>query len=143
MRFVNVNVASMDAVKHSGVGVQADARETLTALTDALAGWSVDDAHRTRTAELAAAWEATVEAAYHPEVPSAGEGGRLTQNEEAIRLHVHQAAQSAGRVPSVDEVHEGAPAIAYAGRNPAAQRVGIISCEKRPDLGARGGPGKA
>src|SRR3712207_9389826 len=65
----------------SGVGIQADARETLTALTDALAGWSVDDAYRARTAELAAAWEATVEAAYHPEVPSAGEGGRLTQNE--------------------------------------------------------------
>src|SRR4051794_4751978 len=81
VRFVNVNVAAMDAAKHAGVTVQADARETLTALTDALAGWSVDDAHRQRTAELAAQWEATVEAAYHPEVPSAGEGGRLTQNE--------------------------------------------------------------
>src|SRR5215218_8205180 len=81
VRFVNVNVAAMDAVKHAGVGIQADARETLTALTDALAGWSVDDAHRQQTAELAAAWEATVEAAYHPETPSAGEGGRLTQNE--------------------------------------------------------------
>ncbi|RBY83604.1 3D-(3,5/4)-trihydroxycyclohexane-1,2-dione acylhydrolase (decyclizing) [Geodermatophilus sp. TF02-6] len=80
VRFVNVNVAAMDAVKHAGVMVQADARETLTALTDALAGWSVDDAHRQRTAELRDAWEATVEAAYHPEVPSAGEGG-LTQNE--------------------------------------------------------------
>src|SRR3712207_8682900 len=65
----------------SGVGIQADARETLAALTDALAGWSVDDAYRTRTAELAAAWEATVEAAYHPETPGACEGGRLTQNE--------------------------------------------------------------
>jgi 3D-(3,5/4)-trihydroxycyclohexane-1,2-dione acylhydrolase (decyclizing) len=81
VRFVNVNVASMDAAKHAGVGVQADAREALTALAAALAGWSVDEAHRARTAALAAAWEATVEAAYHPEVPSAGEGGRLTQNE--------------------------------------------------------------
>ncbi|MCV2490302.1 3D-(3,5/4)-trihydroxycyclohexane-1,2-dione acylhydrolase (decyclizing) [Geodermatophilus sp. YIM 151500] len=81
VRFVNVNVASMDAAKHAGVTVQADARETLTALTEALAGWSVDDAHRRRTAELAAEWEATVEAAYHPATPSAGEGGRLTQNE--------------------------------------------------------------
>jgi 3D-(3,5/4)-trihydroxycyclohexane-1,2-dione acylhydrolase (decyclizing) len=81
VRFVNINVASFDAAKESAVGVVADAREALTALTGALAGWSVDDAYRTRTAELAAAWEATVEAAYHPEVPSAGEGGRLTQNE--------------------------------------------------------------
>src|SRR4051794_20789746 len=81
VRFVNVNVASIDAVKQAGLTVQADARETLDALTGALTGWSVDDAYRSRTAELAAAWEATVEAAYHPEVPSAGEGGRLTQNE--------------------------------------------------------------
>jgi 3D-(3,5/4)-trihydroxycyclohexane-1,2-dione acylhydrolase (decyclizing) len=81
VRFVNVNAASMDAVKHSGVGVQADARETLLALGDALAGWSVDDAHRSRTAQLAAEWERTVDAAYHPPTPVAGEGGRLSQNE--------------------------------------------------------------
>ncbi|SNT03935.1 3D-(3,5/4)-trihydroxycyclohexane-1,2-dione hydrolase [Geodermatophilus pulveris] len=81
VRFVNVNVAAMDAAKHAGVTVQADARETLTALSGALAGWSVDDGYRQRTAELAAQWEATVQAAYHPPTPSAGEGGRLTQNE--------------------------------------------------------------
>jgi 3D-(3,5/4)-trihydroxycyclohexane-1,2-dione acylhydrolase (decyclizing) len=81
VRFVNINVASLDAAKASAVGVVADARETLTTLTGALAGWSVDGNYRARVTELAAAWEATVEAAYHPEVPSAGEGGRLTQNE--------------------------------------------------------------
>ncbi|SFK76844.1 3D-(3,5/4)-trihydroxycyclohexane-1,2-dione acylhydrolase (decyclizing) [Geodermatophilus ruber] len=79
VRFVNVNVAAMDAAKHAGVTVQADAREALTALTGALAGWSVDDAYRGRAAELAAEWERTVEAAYHP--VTAGEGGRLSQNE--------------------------------------------------------------
>jgi 3D-(3,5/4)-trihydroxycyclohexane-1,2-dione acylhydrolase (decyclizing) len=81
VRFVNVNVASLDAVKHAGVTVQADARETLTALTGALAGWSVDEVYRASVAGLAAEWERTVEAAYHPPTPSAGEGGRLTQNE--------------------------------------------------------------
>jgi 3D-(3,5/4)-trihydroxycyclohexane-1,2-dione acylhydrolase (decyclizing) len=81
VRFVNVNVASLDAAKESGVSLVADAREALDALTGALAGWSVDDAYRARTAELAAAWEATVEAAYHPPLPGAGEGGRLSQNE--------------------------------------------------------------
>jgi 3D-(3,5/4)-trihydroxycyclohexane-1,2-dione acylhydrolase (decyclizing) len=81
VRFVNVNVAPLDAVKHAGVTVQADARETLIALTDALAGWSVDDGYRAHAAELAAEWERTVEAAYHPATPSAGDGGRLTQNE--------------------------------------------------------------
>jgi 3D-(3,5/4)-trihydroxycyclohexane-1,2-dione acylhydrolase (decyclizing) len=81
VRFVNVNVTAMDAAKHAGVTVQADAREALTALGGALAGWSVDEAYRARTADLAAAWEATVEAAYHPAAPGAGESGRLTQNE--------------------------------------------------------------
>jgi 3D-(3,5/4)-trihydroxycyclohexane-1,2-dione acylhydrolase (decyclizing) len=81
VRFVNVNVGSPDAAKHAGVAVQADAREALTALTEALSGWAVDDGHRQRTTELAAAWESTVERAYHPEVPSAGAGGLLTQNE--------------------------------------------------------------
>jgi 3D-(3,5/4)-trihydroxycyclohexane-1,2-dione acylhydrolase (decyclizing) len=80
VRFVNVNVAGMDAVKQAGVGVVADARETLETFTEALAGWSVDPSYRARAAELAAAWEATVEAAYHPAAP-AGEGGRLSQNE--------------------------------------------------------------
>jgi 3D-(3,5/4)-trihydroxycyclohexane-1,2-dione acylhydrolase (decyclizing) len=81
VRFVNVNVASMDAAKHAGITVQADAREALTALTAELAGWSVEESYRARTAELAAAWEATVQAAYHPPVPGAGDGGRLSQNE--------------------------------------------------------------
>jgi 3D-(3,5/4)-trihydroxycyclohexane-1,2-dione acylhydrolase (decyclizing) len=79
VRFVNVNVGSPDAAKHAGIAVQADAREALTALAAALEGWSVDDAYRTRTTELKDVWEATVEAAYHPE--TSGADGRLTQNE--------------------------------------------------------------
>jgi 3D-(3,5/4)-trihydroxycyclohexane-1,2-dione acylhydrolase (decyclizing) len=81
VRFVNVNVASMDAVKEAGISLVADAREGLVAFTEALAGWSVDDEYRAHAAELVAAWEATVEAAYHPPAPAAGEGGRLSQNE--------------------------------------------------------------
>jgi 3D-(3,5/4)-trihydroxycyclohexane-1,2-dione acylhydrolase (decyclizing) len=81
VRFVNVNVASMDAAKNAGVTVHADAREALTALAAALEGWSVDDSYWERTAQLAADWERTVEAAYHPPTPSAGDGDRLTQNE--------------------------------------------------------------
>lgn len=65
VRFVNVNVANLDAVKHAGVRVLADARETLVALTDALDGWSVNDAYRQMARELAAQWDRTVDAAYH------------------------------------------------------------------------------
>src|SRR5579859_7978299 len=64
VRFVNVNVASFDAAKQSGVAVVADARAALEALAGALAGWSAEPAHRARAAELAARWQATVEAAY-------------------------------------------------------------------------------
>jgi len=76
VRFVNVNVAAFDAVKLSALSVVADARETLRALTDALAGWSVDDAHRQRARELAAAWDRTVERAYtlgHRPLPAQSE----------------------------------------------------------------------
>jgi 3D-(3,5/4)-trihydroxycyclohexane-1,2-dione acylhydrolase (decyclizing) len=65
VRFVNVNVAGLDAVKHAGVPVVADARETITALTAALQGWSVDEDHRRLATRLAAEWDETVERAYH------------------------------------------------------------------------------
>ena len=66
VRFVNVNVASFDAAKQSGVAVVADARAALDALALALAlaGWSAEPAYRARAAELSARWQATVEAAY-------------------------------------------------------------------------------
>ena len=59
VRFVNVNVAALDAVKHAGVGIVADARETLRALTGALAGWSTEPAYRRLAGELAAEWDET------------------------------------------------------------------------------------
>jgi 3D-(3,5/4)-trihydroxycyclohexane-1,2-dione acylhydrolase (decyclizing) len=59
VRFVNLNVASLDAAKHAGVMLLADAREGLDALTDALAGrrWE-------RTWDTSA-WDAEVDRAFH------------------------------------------------------------------------------
>jgi 3D-(3,5/4)-trihydroxycyclohexane-1,2-dione acylhydrolase (decyclizing) len=76
VRFLNVNVAGMDAIKQTGVAVVADAREALHALTGALSGWSVADAYREHARELAAAWDATVERAYtlgHGPLPAQSE----------------------------------------------------------------------
>jgi 3D-(3,5/4)-trihydroxycyclohexane-1,2-dione acylhydrolase (decyclizing) len=76
VRFVNVNIATMDAVKQAGVGVVADAREALRALTGALSDWSVDPAYRERAGRLAAEWDATVERAYtlgHGPLPAQSE----------------------------------------------------------------------
>jgi 3D-(3,5/4)-trihydroxycyclohexane-1,2-dione acylhydrolase (decyclizing) len=65
VRFVNCNVAPVDAFKHAGVPLVADARAGLDALAEALAGWRADDAWRRRAAERGRAWDAAVERVYH------------------------------------------------------------------------------
>ena len=83
VRFVNINIATFDAGKHSGYAVLADAREALTALSAELEGWSVSDAYRRRQARLWREWDAQVEATYHPpaSVTDALPEGMLTQGE--------------------------------------------------------------
>jgi 3D-(3,5/4)-trihydroxycyclohexane-1,2-dione acylhydrolase (decyclizing) len=81
VRFVNINVAPIDAVKHSGASVVADAREALESLTELLAGHQVDPAYVDEYAQLDSDWQASVDAAYHPDPPNAGAGGLLTQGE--------------------------------------------------------------
>jgi 3D-(3,5/4)-trihydroxycyclohexane-1,2-dione acylhydrolase (decyclizing) len=77
VRFVNINVASFDAVKQGGLSVVADAREAIEALTEALADYSVSDDYRTRTIELATQWDDTVTAAYRVE----DDGSSLNQSQ--------------------------------------------------------------
>src|SRR5205823_4451430 len=61
VRFVNVNVAAFDAAKHSGLALVADAREALTALSNALEGFSADATWTARARDEKAAWEAEVD----------------------------------------------------------------------------------
>ena len=75
-RFVNLNVAPVDAFKQSGLPLVADAREGLEALGEALEGFTVADEHRERARELAAAWDEAVERAYrlgHGPLPAQSE----------------------------------------------------------------------
>jgi 3D-(3,5/4)-trihydroxycyclohexane-1,2-dione acylhydrolase (decyclizing) len=81
VRFVNINLTGMDAIKQVGLAVQADARETLSALLPLLEGYQVDRKYVEKYTELDAAWEETVEKAYLPSTPNAGADGQLTQNE--------------------------------------------------------------
>jgi 3D-(3,5/4)-trihydroxycyclohexane-1,2-dione acylhydrolase (decyclizing) len=81
VRFVNVNVAGLDAIKQAGIAIQADARETLKALLPLHDGYRVDDSYVAEYTELNAAWEETVQQVYLPEIPNAGADGLLTQNE--------------------------------------------------------------
>ncbi len=76
VRFVNVNVAPVDAFKHAATPVVADAREALEALAGALAGWAADDDWRQAAAGHNRDWDAKVERVYragHGPLPSQGE----------------------------------------------------------------------
>ncbi|GAA2778284.1 3D-(3,5/4)-trihydroxycyclohexane-1,2-dione acylhydrolase (decyclizing) [Mycolicibacterium pallens] len=76
VRFVNINVASLDSVKQGGVSVVSDAREAIEALSPALKGYTIDDEYRSRVAELAAEWDNTVSSVYATE-----DGVQLNQNQ--------------------------------------------------------------
>ena len=77
VRFVNINVASLDSVKQGGIPVVSDAREAIEALDAAIGDYSVDDDYRSATADLARHWEDTVAEAYRIDDDSAG----LNQNQ--------------------------------------------------------------
>ena len=65
-RFVAVNAARFDAVKHRAAPVVGDAREGIAELDAALADWSADPDWVARGRREYAAWNATVEAATRP-----------------------------------------------------------------------------
>jgi 3D-(3,5/4)-trihydroxycyclohexane-1,2-dione acylhydrolase (decyclizing) len=62
--FVNVNVAAMDAHKHSGLGLVGDARATIVRLGVLLDGWSAPPAARDQAARLNREWEDEVSRLY-------------------------------------------------------------------------------
>ncbi|GAB3216446.1 3D-(3,5/4)-trihydroxycyclohexane-1,2-dione acylhydrolase (decyclizing) [Mycolicibacterium hippocampi] len=76
VRFVNINVASLDSVKQGGVSVVSDAREALEALDVALSDYTVGGEYRARVGELATEWNDTVSEVYRTE-----DGAALNQNQ--------------------------------------------------------------
>ncbi len=76
VRFVNVNVADLDAAKHAGVGLVGDARATLEALEVSLAGHEVEAAYREESGKANAGWDAEVQRLYtleHGPLPAQSE----------------------------------------------------------------------
>ena len=74
--FLNVNIASFDAHKLSGTPLVGDARATIDALAEALAGYRVDDSYRELVNRLNAEWDSEVQRIYHlnnAPLPSQGE----------------------------------------------------------------------
>ncbi|WP_351227192.1 3D-(3,5/4)-trihydroxycyclohexane-1,2-dione acylhydrolase (decyclizing) [Streptomyces sp. NPDC002133] len=64
VRFINLNVARLDAVKHSAEPLVADARAGLEALARELSQWRTGEAYRARVRELAADWRRATDRAY-------------------------------------------------------------------------------
>jgi 3D-(3,5/4)-trihydroxycyclohexane-1,2-dione acylhydrolase (decyclizing) len=76
VHFVNVNVASFDAAKHSGLALEADAKLALAELAEALSGRRADEAWTRRAADEARSWGDEVERlthAGHAPLPSQAE----------------------------------------------------------------------
>src|SRR5690606_13391713 len=65
--FININVAEFDAYKQSACPLTGDARATLAALTERLAGYRVATDYRDRVAAYGRSWDEKVAAAYAPE----------------------------------------------------------------------------
>ncbi len=76
VRFININLFEMDAFKHWGIPLTADARETLAELTKALKDYRVPAGYTAMVKDLKAKWEAETDRLFnldaHP-VPAQSE----------------------------------------------------------------------
>src|SRR5215208_5983250 len=76
VRFVNVNVADLDAHKHAGIALVGDARAALEALAEALTGYEVEAEYREQSARASKEWDEEVERLYtleHGPLPAQSE----------------------------------------------------------------------
>ena len=76
VRFVNVNVADLDAHKHAGIALVGDARAALEALSELLAGYEVEREYREHSERLNGEWDTEVERLYtleHGPLPAQSE----------------------------------------------------------------------
>lgn len=69
VRFVNLNVAEIDAFKHAAVPVVGDARAALEELSELLDGFRVSEEYRSDYRQLAARWDEIVSELYRAEAP--------------------------------------------------------------------------
>jgi 3D-(3,5/4)-trihydroxycyclohexane-1,2-dione acylhydrolase (decyclizing) len=65
LRFININVAELDAFKHSALPLVGDARVVLEELRQALGSYQTESAYQATTTRLRAAWEQEVDRIYH------------------------------------------------------------------------------
>jgi 3D-(3,5/4)-trihydroxycyclohexane-1,2-dione acylhydrolase (decyclizing) len=64
VRFINVNVAELDAYKHAALPLTGDARLTITELQQALGNFAVEESYRAQSHDFRARWENEVDRIY-------------------------------------------------------------------------------
>jgi 3D-(3,5/4)-trihydroxycyclohexane-1,2-dione acylhydrolase (decyclizing) len=65
-RFISINAARFDAVKHRAIAVVGDARETITELDGELGAWRANPEHLTHAKALFKEWDALLDAHHAP-----------------------------------------------------------------------------
>ncbi len=76
VRFVNINVADVDALKHAGISLLGDARATLEVLGGELSGFEVEREYRRQSERANKEWDREVERLYtlgHGPLPAQSE----------------------------------------------------------------------
>jgi 3D-(3,5/4)-trihydroxycyclohexane-1,2-dione acylhydrolase (decyclizing) len=100
VRFVNINVAELDALKHDAVSLIADARVTLEELAPLLEGYHVSSSYADEIGRLREEWAAEVERVCnlgHGPLPSQGEVlGALNAVTEPTDVVVNAAGSAPG-----------------------------------------------
>jgi 3D-(3,5/4)-trihydroxycyclohexane-1,2-dione acylhydrolase (decyclizing) len=100
VRFVNVNVTSFDAAKHSGLALVGDARVTLEELLEQLGDFHVDTEYRRRAEALHTEFQAEIDRVYalrNQPLPSQGELiGAINQHGDPEAVIVCAAGSSPG-----------------------------------------------
>ena len=66
MKFININVAEVDAYKNSGVPLIGDARDTLKILLEKLKGFKAEKKYTDKIRNYNKEWDSIVEIAYNP-----------------------------------------------------------------------------
>jgi 3D-(3,5/4)-trihydroxycyclohexane-1,2-dione acylhydrolase (decyclizing) len=99
VRFINVNIADFDAAKHAGLRLVGDARATLEALSEALAGYEVSSEYREQNARANEEWDREVGRLY-----SLGHGPLPAQSEVIGAVNSFSAPEdvvvcAAGSIP--------------------------------------------
>ena len=65
VRFITMNIAEFDAAKHAALPLVADARVTLSELSDAVGTYQINGDYATRIENFRDAWDAEVERLFH------------------------------------------------------------------------------